>query len=360
MMAGTTLIPSKEAMRPVSARIMASAFSATARRAVRAATAIGCLGLVVLTASCGGQGSPAAGATAPSGTITVAVVPGIDSATLALAQRGGLFQHAGLNVRMTKYDTVASELAALRAGTADIAAADYADLFAAEANSSTPTYKIVADGYDAVPGVVELMTLPGSKITSPVQLAGQRIAVSNTQRVNVPRGAPTSLAAAAATSVLQSFGVNLTAVSWLPMSPLDEIHALAHGQVQAALLSEPYIYLAQRDLGAVELIDACSGSTAGLPLSGYFTTGSFARKYPAAVSAFKSAIQQAAAQAAMPGPVQAVLPGYAGLTRQEASLVTVGSYPTATIAASLQRTADLLDAEGLLRTRLNVAAMIVS
>jgi NitT/TauT family transport system substrate-binding protein len=313
--------------------------------------------MLALTASCGGQGSPAAGATASGTSITVAAVPGIDNATLALAQQDGLFRQAGLNVRITRYDTVISELTALRAGTAQIAAGDYADLFAAQAIS--PIYKIVADGYDATPGVLELMTLPGSKITNPVQLAGQHIAVSTSERLNVLKGTPDSLAVTAATSVLQSFSVNLTAVSWDAMSPADEIRALKSGRAQAALLAEPYIYLAQRELGAVELVDACSGSTAGLPLSGYFTTGSFASKYPAAVRAFRTAIEQAAAQAAMPGPIQAVLPHYAGLTRQEASLVTVGNYPTTTIAASLQRTADMLDFFGVTRTRLNAAAMIV-
>jgi NitT/TauT family transport system substrate-binding protein len=61
----------------------------------------------------------------------------------------------------------------------------------------------------------------------------------------------------------------------------------------------------------------------------------------------------------MPGPLQAVLHGYAGLTAQEAALVTVGTYPISTIAANLQRTADMMNTEGMIRFRLNVAAMIV-
>ena len=347
-------------MRPVSASREAQALFAPARLAARAAAAIGCLSVIVIGAGCGSQGSPAAGAPAADGTVTVAVVPGVDNATLALADQGGVFRRNGLTVKIVHYGTVGQELSALRSGTAGIAAADYADLFFAQATSPTATYKIVADGYDAAPGVLELMTLPGSQITSPIQLAGQRIAVSDSQRVGAPKDAPDSLAVAAAASVLESFGVNLTAVNWQNMPPRDEIRALAHGQVQAALLAEPYIYQAQRDLGAVKLIDACSGSTAGLPLSGYFTTASFARQHPAVVAAFRSGIEEAAAQASMPGPVEAVLPRYARMTRQEASLVTIGSYPTSTIAASLQRTADLLSAEGVIRNRLNVAAMIIS
>jgi NitT/TauT family transport system substrate-binding protein len=325
----------------------------------RAMTALVGLSLTMLVASCNLPSGSAAGNAAAGTAVTVGVVPGIDNATLALAQHDGLFTSAGIKVKIVDYKSVGQELSALSTNAVNIAGGDYADLFFAQATSPSPIYRIVADGYDATPGVLELMTLPNSRIKSPIQLAGQQIGVPDTGQVRAPRDAPNSLAVAAATSVLQSFGVNLSAVRWDYMSPMDEIRALQRGQVHAILLAEPYIYLAQRQLGAVQLIDACSGATAGLPLSGYFSTTSWSRNNAAAVAAFRSAMQQAAAEASMPGPVQAVLPRYAELTTQEAAMVTVGTYPASTIAASLQRTADLLNAEGMIRFRLNVAAMIV-
>ena len=324
-----------------------------------AVTALAGLSLTMIASGCSLSGSSAATAAANDTTVTVAVVPGIDNATLELAQKDGLFTNAGIKVKIDAYATVSKEISALSSGTVDVAAGDYGDLFFAQATAPRPIYQIIADGYDAVPGVIEIMTLPGSRIKSPAQLAGQRIAAPAIGRVGTPTDAPNSLDIATATSVLQSFGVNLSVVHWENMTPAAELRALGQGHVPAILATEPYIYLAQRELGAVELVDACSGATAGIPLSGYFTTTSWARDNASSLAAFQAGLKQAAADASMPGPVQTVLRGYAGLTQQEAALVTVGTYPISTIAASLQRTADLMNTEGMIRYRLNVAAMIV-
>jgi NitT/TauT family transport system substrate-binding protein len=175
--------------------------------------------------------------------------------------------------------------------------------------------------------------------------------------VGGPSGGPNSLVIASATSVLQSYGVNLSNLTWKAMSQTEEINELVSGQIKAALLTEPYVYQAQQK-GAILLVDACSGATAGIPLSGYFTSTSWARDKSKEVAAFRTGLARADAQAAMPGPVQAILPVYAKLTRQEAALVTTGVYPLSTITANLQRTADLMNRVGMISKQLNVAQMI--
>ncbi|HXL20610.1 MAG TPA: hypothetical protein VN961_24070, partial [Streptosporangiaceae bacterium] len=102
----------------------------------------------------------------------------------------------------------------------------------------------------------------------------------------------------------------------------------------------------------------CSGATAGIPLSGYFTSTSWSRDKTQEVAAFRAGLTQADAQASMPGPVQAVLHGYAGLSKQAAALITTGVYPLTTITANLQRTADLLWGTGMIKKQLNVSNMI--
>jgi NitT/TauT family transport system substrate-binding protein len=353
-----TRTPHEEVMRPVLASIIAPAPRAGASPLHRAAAAVGCLSLVLAAAGCHLAGGSAAANTSGEGTIKVAVVPGIENATLDLAQHEGLFTNAGIKVQIVRYASISQEMSALNNGVADIACGDYGNIFFAQASSPSPVYRIITDGYDATPGVLEIMTLPGSRLSSPTQLGGKHIAVPNNELVATPKGAPDSLAVAAAGSVLQSFVVNMSGVHWDPMAPLAEISALAQHRVQAILVAEPYITIAQRELGAVQLIDAFSGATAGLPLVGYFSTNAWATKNGDAITAFRSAMEQAAADASMPGPVQAILPKYANLTRQQSALVTIGSYPTSTIVASLQRTADLLWNVGVLRYRLNVAKMI--
>ena len=72
----------------------------------------------------------------------------------------------------------------------------------------------------------------------------------------------------AAEEVLQNDGVSPSSVNWTPMQEQDMIGALRSGQVKAILATEPYILQAEEQLGAVEVVNASSGVTSGLPMSG--------------------------------------------------------------------------------------------
>jgi NitT/TauT family transport system substrate-binding protein len=226
-----------------------------------------------------------------------------------------------------------------------------------------PIYQILADGYDAAPGVVEILTLPDSPVKSPTQLAGQTIPVPNVDQVDAAAGVPNTLALASATSVLQSDGVNLAAVTWEPMTQLQEIDQLISKKVPAVLLTGTGVYAAEHD-GAVELVDACSGPTSNIPLDGFFTTTSWlkeeAKNHSKAPAAFQQGIYAADASAAMTGPIQSVLPLWLkGIGEQEADLVTTGTYPLSTIVANLQRTAGLVALEGMTPRDIDVSTMVV-
>ena len=82
--------------------------------------------------------------------------------------------------------------------------------------------------------------------------------------------------------------------------------------------------------------------------------------HEAAAKAFQQGLYAADATATMPGPIQAVLPAWMKISKQEADLVTTGTYPLSTITASLQRTAALLWNEGTTKYEASVAKMVVS
>jgi NitT/TauT family transport system substrate-binding protein len=320
------------------------------------------LSVALLITACNPFSSATASSNEPL--VKVGVVPGIDNATLYLAKKDGFFARAGINVRIVKFGTVREELQSLTSGSVNVAAGDYGDLFAQQAcqcgtsNLQQNAYKIIADGYDAAAGVIQIMTMPNSGVTSAGDLSNRIIGAPDTNLVQTPlQGAPNSLLIASATSVLQSNGVNMSGVSWRTLSQPQEIDELVHGQIGAALLTQPYVYEAEQR-GAYELVDACSGATAGIPLSGYFTSTSWSADKAGEVSAFRAGLAKADAEASMPGPVQAVLPAYAKLSKQEAALVTTGVYPLSTVTASIQRTADLMTTVGMIRKQLNVASMI--
>jgi NitT/TauT family transport system substrate-binding protein len=338
-------------MRPSAARVLAPW-----RRRLRPIAAVfaGLVPLLVIT-GCNPFSSLSSNSTGQ--VIRVAAVPGIENANLYLAVQGGYFTRAGVTVKIERFKTIPAELNALNQGEVDVIAADYGDMFVAETGKAI--YQILADGYDAAPGVTEILTLPGSSITTPADLAGRIIPVPNSEQVSAPAGDPTTLAVASAVSVLQSDDVNLAAVTWQPMPQQREINELVAGDFKAVLLTGINVYRAQQE-GAVELIDACSGPTSGIPLDGFFATGGWLAEanHSDAAKAFQQGLYAADAAATMPGPIQAVLPTWMKISKQEADLVTTGTYPLSTITASLQRTAALLWNEGTTKTEASVSKMV--
>jgi NitT/TauT family transport system substrate-binding protein len=297
---------------------------------------------VVLTASCSGSAS---GGGQVTSTVTIAAVPGVDTIPLWMAQKDNFFATEGLShVVIKRYPSESEVLSALRNGQADIAASDYGDIFYAQATRGTGL-RVLADGYDANPGVLEVLTLPGSGIRTPADLENRKVGVPSDQVLPVTSKQPVSLETAAANQILYNdIGSNgIDSITWDSMSQQNEIKALENHMLPAVLVTEPYIFQAQSQLGAVELLDAASGSTASLPLTGYVATSVWAGHNPAAVADFQAAIAQAQSQASMSNQVQQLLPAITrGVSTTEADMATLGTYPSSTSAGELQRVVNLL------------------
>jgi NitT/TauT family transport system substrate-binding protein len=149
-------------------------------RLVRMAAALAFGSLLV--AGCRVPGFSSSGSE-PSVTATLNVVatPGVENAPLYVGIKQGMFQQAGLTINVKELTSVQAEVAALREGHADIAFADYADMFYAEEQKPDPHLVIVADGYDAQPNVMEVLALPSNHIVSPPDLTGKRIGTPDAQ-----------------------------------------------------------------------------------------------------------------------------------------------------------------------------------
>jgi NitT/TauT family transport system substrate-binding protein len=319
--------------------------------------ALASVSAAVLVTAChvpftGGAGPAASG----SGSITVAVIPGIDNAPLRVAVQDGLFQQHGLNVTVKGYSSVSSEIQALKSGQADIAAGDYTDFFAAQASGGAKL-RLIADGYDAVANSTAVLTLPNSSITKPQLLVGRWVATPP-QDTSYPKNIPYNLPMMATQQVLQSDGVSPTSVFWRQMPMQDMIGALRNGSVGAILVTEPYVFRAEAQLGAVEVLDSCSGVTASLPLSGYFSSKSFTDSQPSTVRAFQAALSQAQADSGMRGPVQAALRQLPGVSAQDAAMVTLGTYPAALSIGQVQRVSTLMSDSGMISSPIDVRGLL--
>ena len=182
-------------MRRVSARDRARSGGPTGRTRRRAAGVTAAAAGLLLVAGCQVLGnSSAAGEPTGSGTVTVAAPPGVADAPLYIAMKNGLFRQAGIHVHVlsTTGALVRSEVSALSSGQADIAFGDYADMFYAQQAKPSLGLKVVANGYDAAPSVMEVLTLPRSGITTPAQLEGRTIGTAEPQEMPVIRSSPYS------------------------------------------------------------------------------------------------------------------------------------------------------------------------
>ena len=323
--------------------------------------AAGCAVAAMLLAGCSAGGSPASGSAPAGSSITVAAVPGVGDAPLYVAWQHGLFRQHGLTVHLRSYKTMRDVMAALHSGQADVAAGDYADFFYEQKHDSSAPMVVLADGYDAAPNIMDVLVNPDSPITTPQELKYKTIGTAAPQVMPVKVGGsrpPYSLETVAASSALDNDGVQPNLVKWTPMPANELVNALHSHRVDAILVTEPEIFQAESEIGARTILDACSGETVNLPLDGYFAAKSFAESHRAALLAFSSVMTRAQADAVQPAPLEAVFTHYAGMSRETASLITVGQYPTALKVTSLQRVADLMSFYGALAQPLDVAHMI--
>ena len=304
--------------------------------------------------------------------VRVAETPGVGDAPLFIAFQQGLFRDAGLQVRITNYGSTKQELAALQAGNADVAFGDYADMFYAQAqgqgqgqgktSKSSPNLVIVADGYDAVANAMEVLALPDSHIVTAKNLVGKTVGTTPAAVMpsNVP-GRPYSLETVATQSVLTSDSVKPSSVIWQPRYQSSQalIGALATHQVNAILATEPTIFEAESQLGAVPVLDSCTGATANLPLFGYFSTRTFASAHHAKLTAFRNVLNRAQTLANNQSqPVRTTLEGSEGMSVEDASLLTIGQYPTTVSANDLQRVIQLMFTFKTISSQPNVKTMI--
>lgn len=339
--------------------VQASARSGTRGRMLhRIGLAVVLPSVMLLATGCRVPGtSSSSGDSAGSQQLTVAAVAGIDTAPLMVAVKDGLFRQYGLSVTVKDVSSVSAAYTALNHGTADVAAGDYTAFFYAESTAQNQL-TLVADGYDAGAGTMQVLTLPTSGIRSPSGLAGQDVATPLAQVAPYRTTFPYNIETLATQSVLQDDGLSASDVTWQAMPAADMLSALKDHKVSAIVATEPYIIQAETQLGAVELLDSCSGVTANLPLTGYFSTAAFASRQSAALHDFQAAITAAQGDSAVRTTVQSVLRSE-HMTSLDAALVNIGQYPNFLNVGQVQRVADLMYDSGMITNPVSVKGLLL-
>ena len=265
-------------------------------------------------------------------TLKIAAVPAMDSAGLYIAQQRGFFAQEGLHVQILAATSSADVISQQLAGKWDITAGAYPSYIAADENQHA-NLKVLVAGSTMAPNVQEIVVPAGSKITKMSELSGQTIALN----------AKNNIGELLVESMLQDNAVperrvNFDAMPFPAMGP-----KLAHHQITAAWLPEPFISLYEEKYGVQPLADANQGAAENLPIEGYVATQSWMNKYPHTAEAFRIAMEKAQAIAATNlDAVQHAMTAFAGVPSLAASVLPSPGFPTTTQAGPLQRVITLM------------------
>lgn len=321
------------------------------RSLLRATTALLLVPLLAL-AGCGGDEPSEA---APEGgtnggalektDITVGTVPVLGAAPLYIAIEKGYFKDEGLNVKAQVFPSGAVSLPAMIAGEIDLVFSNYISLYNAQAGGAGKL-RIIAEGSSAAPNSFGIYVMPNSSISQASDLAGKKIGVN----------ARNNIATVLTNETLRTAGVDTASINYVEV-PFPEMGAaLSRGDLDAAFLAEPFITAASAQLGIERVVDAGVGTVDGLPIDGYAGTEGWSKQHRNTAAAFQRAIQRAAADAANRAETEKVVTGYAKVDPKLAPLMAPLQYPTSVNPTRLQRVADLMQAQNILTSKLEVAS----
>jgi NitT/TauT family transport system substrate-binding protein len=305
--------------------------------------------LACVLSACGDRDSGRLVARPELSKIVVGALPIVDSASLYLAMKDGYFAEEGLEVEVKTLASGAAAVPGLRNEEMQFALGNYVSFFAAQAAGALDI-KLVADAYEASPGTFLIMVAGDSAVRKPRDLAGKKIAVNTLANV----------VELTARSALRTSGVDPNTVTFLPIPFPQMADALTSGSVDAAVMVEPYITQAEKDHGALPIIDAMSGPTAQFPIAAWVTSGKLAVEKPNTIRAFQRAILKGQAAAASDrAGVEKVLSEFVKVDALTASLMRLGTWPTTLELTRIQRVVDLMLTAGQLPQPIDVRAMII-
>lgn len=307
-----------------------------------------CVAVLAMTA-CGGGGDPAPQSGGPEKTeIRIGMLPLPEVAPIQLAIDKGYFAAEGLTVRTELISGGAAAMPDLVSGKIDILHSNYVSALLASA-SGTVKIKVVGDAYAAQPGNFLLMTKKGSPITEIAHLKGRTIGVNTLNNIST----------LSVSALLKPAGLRPEDVKWVERPFPEMAGALESGQVDVALLPEPFHQAAAKTLGAVTLSDLFTGPLADFPIAGYLVTETFAQQNPKAVAAFQRALRKAAELARSDSAeVTAALRKYTKIDQATASTMKLGGFSTAVDPARVQRVADLMLEFGYLKQKFDVNSIL--
>ncbi|UCM87716.1 ABC transporter substrate-binding protein [Streptomyces marincola] len=305
-------------------------------RAVAAQAAVTAF-LLSVTAACGpGGGGDGSG----PDDLDLGVIPIIDVAPVRLGVEQGFFAEQGLDLTMTESQGGAAIVPAVTSGSLQIGYSNIVSLLVAR--SQGVPVRMVSVGArasaDALDDGSGQLMAADEGITDVADLRGRTVAVNTLLGINE----------VAVRTGLERHGLSADDVSLVELPIPNMPAALAAGDVDAAMLSEPFTTIAEADgAHAVPVSYAAMGE--GLPIAGWFTSESFAREHPDVLERFTTALERSLRYAEEhPDEARAVLDSYLDLADGVSAEVTLPGWDPATEPAEIEDVARLTAEAGLI------------
>jgi NitT/TauT family transport system substrate-binding protein len=315
---------------------------------------VSCGFTAALTLALVGTSCTAGTASSPAAThITVGALPVVDNVGLYIAANEGIFKRFGLSVTIKQVVQSTLAIPLMKKGEINIigGANDVSFMAASASAPADPPFRLVMEAATCAPNTFDVLTLPSSHITQPANLVNKTIAVNlnpNVQTLTI-------------NAILRADGVkNLSLVHYKVIPFPAMVNALQTHQVDAISAVEPFATAAELTTGALPILDQCQGPTDNFPLSSYFATTVWAKQHPAVVLAFQKAMAQAQAVADSSREVveRTILTYIPKLTKMEAAVLALDTFPTSVDAVQLQRVADLMYSGHLLTKAFQVGPLL--
>jgi NitT/TauT family transport system substrate-binding protein len=317
-----------------------------------AVLAVAALGL----AACGSSTSraPAAGAAAKLVSINVGYVAYSDDDALFLAIQDGFFAKHGLKVSLTSQANPIDVVSSMVSGSEQFGFVTTPVLVNVNAKGTSLKCVSTVDGNQptkvADDGTM-LVAAKGSGITSLKGLAGKKIATVQTSSLN----------SLSVETLAKRAGVPANSYQLVQMPFPNMPAALTEGQVQAAVITSPFVNTAIAD-GATVIDHPNVVLFGGATVTCLSALGSYISKNPAAVADFHAAINEAVAFAeAHQSAAKATLVKYLSLTPAVAQKQILSTNWDATLnLASISKIESDMQAFGLLTTPIPASRLVWS
>lgn len=303
-----------------------------------------------LSVACGGSDSDSSGGGGlEKKTVSVAVLPLVDGAAIHVGIRQKFFEAEGLKIQLKPVQQSPQALPALVKGDVDIiAGANYVSFLQAH-DQGTLKLRVLNEAATLTPNMMNVVVMPKSPIRTAKDLEGKKVAV------NVPN----NIQSLTLDAILKANNLDASKIKYVSVPMPQMGSALQKGQVDAIHVAEPFLSDVQKTLGARVVVNGGGEPVTQTPISGYVTTQEFTEKNPKTAAAFQRAMLRAQQAAAGDRKkVEEVLPGYARIEPQVASVITLPDFPTSNNTTRLQRIVDLMTAAGLLKSRPDLNSIV--